>query len=891
MIKTLVNSPEAQLNSEIAAADAASSGSFVIDLPQTIIETANLTAIDLQAGVTLTIDGSDGSGGFFALDGAGSFDGVLIDAGGAGSSVILENLQISNVPSAHPAVLAAGTLAGTVTFASSATVDQTGDVTFGTVGAPATVTNNGTFEVDQLVAGATGPAIRGAAGSVFDNAGTMVKLANADDNSGISEIYVDVTDTGTLSNVDVNSNFRFDGASNSFSGLYLGSGMFDYGDPATFQTVGNGSYSVNVLGNIDMANGACTTTGALVDQNGSIITSTFTSITNFGTWNVTSDNGITLENPSQTSTSGARFDLMNNGVLAKTGGTGTTQLGINFDPNAGPGQDQGGTVDIVTGTLAFDGFVNNFHSEVTGAGVLAIGGGGTDSIGNGTTVSAGGWIIKDAGTDVTLDVPLTYTGAFDLQSGTTLTLTTSNNLTLSHATFDGTVTGSGAAIVLASGGTLSINDLTSANGSSQVQNFNVPISGFTSGDTLRLEGFGNFATINGVTPNFNASTNTTALTLTDSGATVATLNLVGDYAHPSVAPDPQVSGAVDVMCYAAGTRLLTVTGERPVESLEEGDLVVTLAGEQRIPRPVRWIGRRRVDLIAHPRPDTAAPIRVRRGAIADGTPHSDLLVSPDHAILVEGVLICARQLVNGTTILRETGCRAVEYFHVELEEHAILLAEGLPAESYLDTGNRGFFANADAPLVLHPDLTDETGYPTREANSCVPFVSDEGRVRPVWRRLAERAEAAGLTLPRPETTTDPAPALIMDGRHVAPLHAEGGAWLFVLPSGTEVVRLVSRDAVPTDARPWLTDRRRLGLCVERIVVRDGLGTREVPADHPGLSRGWWQAEGDLGAPCRWTDGDAVLPLPATDGPIMLEIRASIGDLVYLVQRDREARAA
>ena len=83
-----------------------------------------------------------------------------------------------------------------------------------------------------------------------------------------------------------------------------------------------------------------------------------------------------------------------------------------------------------------------------------------------------------------------------------------------------------------------------------------------------------------------------------------------------------------------------------------------------------------------------APIRIQRGAFADNMPHTDLLVSPDHAIFVDGRLICARQLINGTTIRQEKDWTSVEYFHVELDAHAILLAEGLPAESYLNTGNQ-----------------------------------------------------------------------------------------------------------------------------------------------------------------------------------------------------------
>jgi Hint domain len=207
---------------------------------------------------------------------------------------------------------------------------------------------------------------------------------------------------------------------------------------------------------------------------------------------------------------------------------------------------------------------------------------------------------------------------------------------------------------------------------------------------------------------------------------------------------------IEIICYVRGTRILTPQGERAIEALAPGDPVVTATGET---LAVKWVGHRRLSLAGHPRPQTVAPVRILRGAVADNMPHRDLLVSPDHALFVDGKLICARQLVNGTTIRQEGDWPTVEYYHVELDRHAIVLAEGLPAESYIDTGNSGFFANADAPLRLHPDLTDESDYPTREAGSCAPFVWDEASVRPVWEGLADRAASIGLPVPRRETTT------------------------------------------------------------------------------------------------------------------------------------------
>ena len=345
----------------------------------------------------------------------------------------------------------------------------------------------------------------------------------------------------------------------------------------------------------------------------------------------------------------------------------------------------------------------------------------------------------------------------------------------------------------------------------------------------------------------------------------------------------------DNPCYVAGTHILTATGERMVESLMRGDIVLALAGDELIAQPIKWIGQRRIDLTAHPRPATVAPVRIRRGSFVDNMPHSDLLVSPDHAIFVDGKLICARQLVNGTTIRQEQGLTSLEYFHVELDAHAILLAEGLPAESYLNTGNHGFFTNSGEPLVLHPDLTDKSGYPTREAGSCAPFVSDEASVPPVWQRLAERAAALGQPAPRFDTTTDPDLHVVAKGRILRPLYGENGLYVFPLPKGTTEARLVSRAGSPTDVRPWLEDRRCLGVYVERIVLRDASNLQEVPVDHPGLSQGWWAVEKNGMALRRWTNGDAVLPLPAFSGPGMLEVRLG-GEMTYAVMAEPEAGA-
>jgi hypothetical protein len=343
---------------------------------------------------------------------------------------------------------------------------------------------------------------------------------------------------------------------------------------------------------------------------------------------------------------------------------------------------------------------------------------------------------------------------------------------------------------------------------------------------------------------------------------------------------------ITAICYARGTMIRTSDGELPVEKLRAGRQVMTLVDGEPVARPVKWLGHRRIDLTNHKRPETVAPIRILRGAFADNMPHRDLVVSPDHAIFADGKLICARQLVNGTTIRQETGWTAVDYYHVELDRHAILLAEGLPAESYIDTGNSGFFANSEAPLVLHPDLTDESGYPTREAGSCEPFVWDEASVRPVWQRLADRAAAIGRPVPERTLTPDAGLRLLAKGRAVKPIYGDSDLVIFTLPRGAREVRLVSRAGSPTEARPWLEDRRRLGVRVARLVLRGADDLREIPVDHPDLTIGWWAVERDGQIISRWTNGEAVLPLPAMRGDAMLEIHLA-GTMTYVVDASLE----
>jgi hypothetical protein len=137
-------------------------------------------------------------------------------------------------------------------------------------------------------------------------------------------------------------------------------------------------------------------------------------------------------------------------------------------------------------------------------------------------------------------------------------------------------------------------------------------------------------------------------------------------------------------CFLRGTRISTLAGERRVEDLSIGDLVPTVFGGA---RPIEWIGRfrrTRRDL-SKPWVKAARPVWIARSALAPGIPSADLFVTQGHALLIDGLLIPAGSLVNDATISLYAADehRELEFFHVKLEGHDVIYAEGAPCESLL----------------------------------------------------------------------------------------------------------------------------------------------------------------------------------------------------------------
>jgi hypothetical protein len=183
-------------------------------------------------------------------------------------------------------------------------------------------------------------------------------------------------------------------------------------------------------------------------------------------------------------------------------------------------------------------------------------------------------------------------------------------------------------------------------------------------------------------------------------------------------------------CYCDGTLIAAGRGQIAVENLAIGDMIVTATGDL---RPIKWIGRRSYSArFARNNPDLR-PIRFRAGSLADGVPARDLRVSPRHAMFLDGVLVPAEHLVNGATIVNEPCGSDVFYFHIELESHDVLIAEGAPSESFVDDESRGVFQNAHEFYELYP-RTRRT-----EAAYCARRVESGHSLDRIRRRLAARA--------------------------------------------------------------------------------------------------------------------------------------------------------
>ncbi len=328
---------------------------------------------------------------------------------------------------------------------------------------------------------------------------------------------------------------------------------------------------------------------------------------------------------------------------------------------------------------------------------MTIGGGGS------AYLSAGGTMlsptIQDSGTLTALG---TITG---VATDNGLIYVPAGVLTLNGLAGTGELTIANGANVAMKGNANLANLVVNAGGTLQVHGVTVDTDPLTidAGGTIIGDGViggsitdDGFITVSGGVLQFTGAINGPGTITIDGGATLlldgavnsgVTIDFNSDGSGTLEEADPSgMQGTImgeqpgDVVenatCYLAGTRISTSDGDRAIETLMAGDLVQAhFAGMT----PVQWIGYRRIDCHRHPNPRKVWPVQVAAGAFGEQSPRRDLCLSPDHAVFVDGVLIPIKHLINGTTI-EQVPMDTITYYHLELSEHDVLLADGLPAE-------------------------------------------------------------------------------------------------------------------------------------------------------------------------------------------------------------------
>jgi autotransporter passenger strand-loop-strand repeat protein len=348
-----------------------------------------------------------------------------------------------------------------------------------------------------------------------------------------------------------------------------------------------------------------------------------------------------------------------------SGGLSVVYGGIAYATTVHGGAEDAESGGIASGAQVYAGGKENVSTGGSAVGTDVFNGGGLLVVSGGTAISAaislGGSL--EASPDATVDDTTVHGGGV---------FGASTQDVIGNVTIDGGAvqapaeTLGGSILFTANGGELALGD-TSA--------MTATISGWASGASIDISGL---AYVSGA----SASLVGNQLTVLD-GATSATFTVdptglvSSDFA---VGNDFLGNTELTFGCFCAGTRIATSSGEAAVEDLRAGDLVLLADGRT---LPVRFVGRQTVSR-HFADPLRAMPVRIRAGALDGEHPTRDLLVSPGHALLLGGILVQAGALTNLCSVSREHAMPEVfSYYHVELDEHALLLAEGVPAESFL----------------------------------------------------------------------------------------------------------------------------------------------------------------------------------------------------------------
>ncbi|GCD51653.1 Hint domain-containing protein [Acetobacter pasteurianus] len=494
---------------------------------------------------------------------------------------------------------------------------------------------------------------------------------------------------------------------------------------------------------------------------------------------------------------------------------------------------------------------------------------GTISITNNAAVTASNWNVGEAsGSNATVTVSdgasLTLDNSDKVASGSIITVGNGGTLILGGyaTTTSGLIQfgGNGGTIEVAAGTTPSIIEY---------------ITNISSGDTIVLDGMtaDNYTYVNGV------------YTLTDNGQPISGTSSfqLPDANEGSTFTVKTVNGktyltADKIVCFLAGSMIRTSEGDVAVEDIQIGDQLVTFDWKhnKEVTHPVVWVGKAHAMVRAGlPDDEAGYPVRVLKDAIADGVPYKDMLITAEHCLFFEGKFVPVRMLVNGVSIFYDKSITSYDYYHVETEQHSVIMADGMLTESYLDTGNRRAFRQEGKVATLRGAVQSWV------EDAGAPLCVDRAFVEPLFHKLEARENSVtGCQMPTEQAVVvaDPNLHLVTQvGAIIRPMRQEGQRYSFMLPANTQSVRIVSRASRPADViGPFVDDRRQMGVAVADVhfITAKKLHpiTAHLQAHKP---EGWHDTDW---TDCAWTNGNAVLPLgdftKGSMGLLSLTVRAA-----------------
>lgn len=496
----------------------------------------------------------------------------------------------------------------------------------------------------------------------------------------------------------------------------------------------------------------------------------------------------------------------------------------------------GGRDVIANGGVAYD------HNLTAGATLVVSGVVSRSTVAGVETVAAGGTVVSqtvNAGATVTMANGARIGGMMQIAAGATVSIAGDTGGTINLAGSDYTrlkITGSVMPSTVISGFNGTTTSLSDA----------ITLTGIKKIDVLSVD---------------YPSANHIRLRMRD--GSYKTLNIMG-IAQTGYALNLNSDGSVTLTaCFLPGTLIATPWGDREVETLKPGDIVYSMTPDgQRVAAPIAWTGSGRQENAEGP--DTQAVI-VEKGAFGDNLPEQDLYLTPDHCVYVDGALVPVRMLVNHVSIRHDVDQRAYDYYHIMMNEHAVIFANGLPAESYFPDqahGSNHFFdrdAFADSQVIQ------------RHAERVAPLQTSREFVERIAHRLAKLATGSGIT--GGLSTREPDVSLRTDrGEKINIVRSRDSQLIFMIPANTRYVEIVSRADRPDQAiGPFIDDRRQLGVLVGRIELFQSNRKVQILDHHctPYLA-GWTPLETSA---YRWTKGAGVIPLfdMASDSPSVLSI--------------------